>query len=134
MKNVTRYISDLEYEATNEIGNSIRVDMRPKTEKKGMSPTELVLSAVSGCAVVDIVSMLKKKRKTVKDIWVETVGDRKETPPRKFIRIHSTYHLVSPDTSEEELTKVAKLTLDKYCSVASSLNVKIEFSVKIYPE
>ncbi len=131
MKNSTRYISDHLYEATNDNGDSIQIDMREKDEKKGFSPMELVLSAVSGCAVVDIVSMLKKKRKTVKDIVVETEGWRNEDYPKKFNKIHSRYILTSPDTNEEELAKVAKLTLDKYCSVASSLNVKIDFSVAV---
>ncbi|MDN5211654.1 OsmC family protein [Fulvivirgaceae bacterium BMA12] len=134
MKNSTRYISDHLYEATNDSGDSIQIDMREKDEKKGFSPMELVLSAVSGCAVVDIVSMLKKKRKTVKDIVVETEGWRNEDYPRKFNKIHSRYILTSPDTNEEELAKVAKLTLDKYCSVASSLNVKIDFSVVVINE
>ena len=131
MINKTRYISDFVYEATNENGDSIEIDMREKDEKKGMSPMELVLSAVAGCAVVDIVSMLKKKRKTVKDIVVETRGWRNDEHPRKFNKIHSKYILSSPDTSEEELMKVAGLTIDKYCSVASSLNVKVDFSVEV---
>ncbi|MCG8317894.1 MAG: OsmC family protein [Cytophagales bacterium] len=131
MINKTRYISDYVYEATNENGDSIQIDMREKDEKKGLSPTELLLSAVAGCAVVDIVSMLRKKRKTIKDIIVETEGWRNEDPPKKFNKIHSKYILISPDTTEEELRKVARLTIDKYCSVASSLNVKVDFSVEV---
>ena len=131
MINKTRYLSDYVYEATNENGDSIHIDMREKEEKRGLSPTELLLSAVSGCAVVDIVSMLKKKRKTINDIVVETEGWRNEDHPRRFNKIHSRYILTSPDTSEDELSKVAKLTIDKYCSVASSLNVKIDFSVEV---
>lgn len=134
MKNITRYVEDKLYATQNENGDIINIDMRSPEEKKGLSPMELLLAAVSGCAIVDIVIMLKKKRKTVIDISVETEGDRDEDHPRKFNRIHSTYKLISPDTSEEELTKVAKLTLDKYCSVASSLNVKVDFSVEIKPE
>ena len=131
MINKTRYISDHVYESTNENGDSIKIDMRPLDEKQGLSPMELVLSAVAGCAAVDIVSMLKKKRKTVKDIHVETEGWRNDDYPKKFNKIHSRYILISPDTSEEELQKVAELTIEKYCSVASSLNVKVDFSVEV---
>ena len=66
MINKTKYISDHVYESTNENGDSIKIDMRPLDEKQGLSPMELVLSAVAGCAAVDIVSMLKKKRKRLK--------------------------------------------------------------------
>lgn len=131
MKNTTRYVSDYVYESENEKGNAIQIDMRGPEEKNGQSPTELILSAVSGCAIVDIVLMLKKKRKSVMDIVVETHGWRNEDHPRKFNKIHSKYILTSPDTTEEELSKVAKLILDKYCSVTSSLEVNVEFSVEV---
>jgi len=92
---------------------------------------ELVLGAISGCVAVEIVSMMKKRRKTVVDFSIETTGTRKENPPRGFTHIHSKYILTSPDAKEEELQKVSKLALDKYCSVANSLNAEIEFSTEI---
>ncbi|MDN5199910.1 OsmC family protein [Fulvivirgaceae bacterium BMA10] len=131
MKNITRYVSDFVYEGQNENGDLVNIDMRGPDEKKGHSPTELLLSAVSACAAVDIVLTLKKKRKIVKDFVVETDGDRNEDHPRSFTRIHSKYILTSPDTKPEELMKITGLVLDKYCSVASSLNVKVDFSVEI---
>ncbi len=134
MKNVTRYVEDFVYESKNENGDIISIDMRDKGEKAGQSPMELILSAVSGCAVVDIVLMLRKKRKTINDIVVETEGLRNDEHPKRFNKIHSKYVLTSPDTSEEELEKVARLTLDKYCSVVSTLDVKVEFSVEVKRE
>ncbi len=131
MKNITRYKEDFVYESKNENGDIINIDMRDAGEKAGQSPMELLLSAVSGCAVVDIVLMLRKKRKTIVDIIVETEGWRNDDFPKRFNKIHSKYILTSPDTSEDELEKVAKLTLDKYCSVVSSLDVKVEFSVEV---
>ena len=131
MKTSTRYVSDYVYEAANENGNKVRIDMQAPDEKQGMSPMEMVLSALSGCAVVEVVLMLKKKRKQVIDISVETEGERNEDHPKKFISLHSHYTLISPDTSTEDLEKVVRLALEKYCSVASSLNVPVTFSTTI---
>ena len=130
MLNRTKFVSDYVYESVNENGNVVTIDMRQE-EKEGQSPMELVLSAVSGCVAVDIVLMLKKKRKTVVDFAVETEGQRRDEHPRAFTKIHSKYILTSPDTSEEEFYKVAKLALEKYCSVASSLKVEPTFSIEI---
>ena len=130
MLNRTKLVSDYVYESVNEKGNAITVDMR-QGEKEGQSPMELVLSAVSSCVAVDIVLMLKKKRKTVLDFEVKTEGERREENPRAFTKIHSKYILTSPDTGEEEFYKVSKLALEKYCSVASSLKVEPTFSIEI---
>lgn len=128
---ITKMISDNLYESTNENGNTIRVDMRDDHEKDSLSPTELVLAAVSACVAVDIVTIIKKKRKSVDDLQIQTSGVRKETHPRGFTQIHSKYILTSPDVSEKELFKVAGLALSKYCSVADSLKAEIDYSVEV---
>lgn len=131
MKTITRMISDEVYEAVNENGNKVIVDTRKVEERQSQSPTELVLSALAGCVAVDIVLMLKKRKKIVKDLIIETTGTRREEAPRFFTGIHCHYTLTSPDATEEEFNKIAQLALDKYCSVASSLKSKVTFSVEI---
>ena len=128
---VTKYIEDYVYESTNITGNKVVIDMREDHEKGSLSPTELLLAAVSGCVAVDIVTILKKKRKEVIDLKIETEGKRKDTHPRGFTQIHSKYILTSNNVKEEELGKIAGLALEKYCSVADSLKATIEFSVSV---
>ncbi len=131
MKNITRMLSDEVYEGTNENGNKVLIDMRKVEERKGQSPTELLLSALAGCAGVDIIVMLKKRKKTIKEFVIETEGNRKQEAPKYFTDIHCNYIITSPDVNEDELHKAAQLTLEKYCSVASSLKSKITFSVQV---
>src|SRR6185295_20109214 len=100
MKTVTRMIADEVYEAVNENGNKVMVDMRKVEERKSQSPTELLLSALAGCGAVDIVLMLKKRRKTVNGLVIETTGTRREEAPRYFTAIHCHYLLTSPDATE----------------------------------
>jgi putative redox protein len=131
MKITTRMLADDLYEGTNENGNRVLVDMRKKDERVGQSPTELVLSALAGCGAVDIVSMLKKRKKKVVEFTIELEGSRREKAPRYFTRIHCHYRVISPNVTHDELHKVTKLALEKYCSVASSLKAEIMFSVEV---
>ncbi len=131
MKIITRRLMDEVFESTNENGNKVTIDMRKNDEKANLSPTELVLSALAGCGAVDIVSMLKKRKKSLDSFTIETDGTRRQDPPRYLTNIHCKYIVTSRDVNEEELTKIAALTIEKYCSVASSLKAEITFSVEV---
>jgi putative redox protein len=119
------------YHAVNDARHAVTIDMREASLKSSQSPVELLLSAVAGCGAVDIVVMLKKRRKTIVDFVIETTGNRRTEAPRKFTDIHCHYKVTSPDVTEEELSKVAALSLEKYCSVAATLNCPVTFSVEV---
>lgn len=124
-------VEDEVYEAFTSDGIKAVVDMRDLPLKQAQSPVELLLSSLSACGAVDIVLMLKKRRKIVEAFTIETEGIRRSEPPRGFTSIHCRYRITSPDVTEEELFKAAKLSLEKYCSVASTLNAEITFSVEV---
>jgi putative redox protein len=127
----TLMLADELFESANDNNNRVKIDMRPREEKEGQSPVELLLSAVAGCAAVDIVVMLKKRRKTIGQFEILTDGTRQESTPRSFTKIHSHYRITSPDVQESELHKVAGLALEKYCSVAASLKSELSYSVEV---
>jgi putative redox protein len=126
MKTVTKYIDDLEFQSVNESGNILNIDMYSQNEKKNFSPTQLLLSALAACASVDLVSMLKKRKKTVVGLEVEADGIRRDENPKAFTHITLTFKLSSPDVELEELEKMGHLAATKYCSVAGTLNCKVE--------
>jgi putative redox protein len=119
------------YESVTADGILDTIDMRALPTKKSMSPVESLLSALAACGAVDIVVMLRKRRKEIQSFTIETEGVRREVPPRSFTDIHCKYIIVSADVTEDELTKTAKLSLEKYCSVADSLKASITFSVEV---
>ena len=131
MKITTRYKEDELFVAENENGHTINIDMRNIDVKNSLGPVEMMLAAIAGCAAVDIVSMIKKKRKTLVDLVIETTGERKETHPRGLTQINSHYTLISPDTNLETFTKVAKLATDKYCSAADSVKAAINVTCEV---
>lgn len=131
MKIRTTMLDDEVFESTNENNNTVRIDMRSNDLKKAQSPPELLLSALAGCAAVDIVLMLKKRRKSVDKFEIITDGTRQETQPKYFTKIHSIYRITSSDVENEELYKVAGLSLEKYCTVAASLKSELTYSVEV---
>ena len=131
MKITTRYKEDELFVAENDEGNKISIDMRHPDVKSSLAPVEMILASIAGCAAVDIVSMIRKKRKTFVDLIIETTGERREDHPRGLTRIHSKYTLVSPDTSLEIFEKVAKMATDKYCSAADSVKAEIHLTCEV---
>ena len=66
------YLDDEKYSVKNISGNELVVDMYEKGKKENLSPMELLLSAVTTCAAVEVVSMIKKRRRDFKDIKAES--------------------------------------------------------------
>lgn len=131
MKINLNYKGDEEFSAVNETGNEVQIDMLPADQKQYQSPTQLLLSAVGACGAVDIVSMIKKRRKTFIDLKAEVTGERREEHPRGFTKIHLHYDLYSPDLTDEEAERIVDLATTKYCSVAASLSAEQTHSFKI---
>ncbi len=125
------YKGDEEFTGTNENGNEVQVDMRAKEQKEHQSPTELLLSALAACAGVEIVSMVKKRRKEFVDLRAEVDGERRDENPKGFTKIHLKYFITSPDLTEEEADRIVGLATTKYCSVAGSLSAEQTHSFEI---
>jgi putative redox protein len=123
--------SDLTYEARNPLGHTVSIDMNDPEQKQAQSPMELLLSALGGCASVDAVLMMKKKRRELLDFFVEVEGLRNDGVPGYYTDITLHFVLVSPDATAEEFEKVVALSVEKYCSVASSLSSKISFTSEV---
>ena len=115
------YVDDEKYEVQNQTGNNVIIDMYESEKKENLSPVELVLAALTSCAAVDIVSMIKKRRRDFKNIKAESTGKRAESTPRYFKSIDIKYYIYSSDLKEDEAERFISLSLTKYCSVGSTI-------------
>lgn len=90
--------------------------------KAGQSPLELLLSAISGCASVDVAEIIHKKRMKIDGLVVEVEAERRDEPyPRIFTEIKLHFVLTSADATDKALAQAVTLSMDKYCSVAGML-------------
>jgi putative redox protein len=130
-KVVVRMKADHEYEAENEQGNKVAIDMHAPEDKKAQSPMDLLLSALGGCASVDAVGMMRKKRRIIEDFFVEIEGERVDSVPAYYKTITLNFILVSPDATDLEFSKVVALSVEKYCSVSHSLKSEVIFKSEV---
>ena len=128
MEVVLGFKSDEEFFTVNSTQNRVDIDMYGPEKKQAQSPMELLLSGIIACAAVDIVSMIKKRRKILNDISGKASGQRRMSAPRSFTEIHIHYQINSPDLTNHEAEKIISLAINKYCSVASSIKNDIHLS------
>jgi putative redox protein len=118
-----RVSGDFHLEATNDTGNSIRLDASPDVggTGKGMRPMQLLLAALGGCSSVDLVMILKKQKQELKDISITVTGEReKGKVPSLYTNAHIHFKLVG-NLDKEKVEKAIVLAVEKYCSVAKTL-------------
>ncbi|MFA5551199.1 MAG: OsmC family protein [Trueperaceae bacterium] len=102
-----------------------------KTARTGPSPMQLVLHAVAGCAAVDIVSMIGKRRLEIKEYRVEVTGERPDAVPAPFERIVTRHVFNVPGLDEATARRFVELATYKYCSVGSSLKAETVVEVEL---
>ena len=125
-------------EAKNEQGSSVHIDASPDIggTNQGMRPMQLLLAAMGGCSSIDVINILKKQKQPLKDIKVTVTGEReKDVVPSLFTEVHAHFKLYG-DLDPEKARKAVSLGVEKYCSVAKTLEYKarISYSVEVIKE
>lgn len=103
-------------------GPPARIDASAVT---GPSPTDTLLGALASCSAIDVVDILEKRRTPLSALDVEVVGERNATAPRRFLAIDLTFHLTGEAVDRVHAERAVSLSLERYCSVASSLAADI---------
>jgi len=124
---VLRWIPDgKRFVATDSTGHS--VVLSTTGEGIGMKPSELILSALSGCSSVDVVDILQKKRTPLTSLEVRTTAEQDQEPPWTFRTIHMHFKLRGEGLTDKNVSQAIELSHKKYCSVAATLSGKAEIT------
>ncbi len=100
--------------------------------KTGMNPMEVLLNALGACSAFDVVEMIRKRRLDLISYSIELEGDRADGTPAYYTEIRAVHHINAPGLKQEMAERFVDLATNKYCSVASSLNANITFSVVLH--
>ena len=124
---LTRKTAPFHFEATNERQMIVEMDSSAQLggENRGVSPMEMVLMGLGGCASIDLGLILNKQKQVLDDCQLEITGERDDTPAKAFKEIH-IHFILKGTLDEKKVNKALELTLTKYCSVAMSLKESIE--------
>jgi len=110
--------------STDSTGHS--VVMSTPNENSGMKPSELILSALAGCASVDVVDILAKKRTPLSHLEVQVSAEQDADPPWTFRKIFVKFLLKGEGLTEKNVEQAIELSEEKYCSVAATLRGKAD--------
>jgi putative redox protein len=126
-KTVLRWVpGGKNFVSTDSTGHS--VIMSTPDENTGMKPSELILSALAGCASVDVVEILAKKHTPLTHMEVEVSAEQDADPPWTFRKIHLLFRLKGKGLTEKNVKQAINLSEEKYCSVAASLRGVVEIT------
>ena len=114
--------------STDSTGHS--VVLSTTDEGIGMKPSELILSALSACSSVDVVSILQKKKTPLTSLEVKVTAEQDSDPPWTFRKIHMHFILEGEGLTDDNAARAIKLSEEKYCSVAATLRGVAEITTR----
>jgi putative redox protein len=118
------------FEAFGENGKSVHIDASPAIggTDAGVRPMELLLQGLAGCASIDVISILRKQRQQVNDFFVEVDGERETGKDASVFRKIHVHFMVNGPVEENHLQRAIALSMEKYCSVAKTLEKTAEIT------
>ncbi len=104
-------------------GHTITMDAPEKVggEDQGPIPKPFILTALSGCTGMDVVSILNKSHKPVVDFSITVTGELSAQQPIEYTAIHLVYNFTGDETSKDAALKAVTLSQEKYCGVSHML-------------
>lgn len=120
-------------EAENEAGNKMEMDASPKIggENKGVRPMEALLMSLGGCSSIDVISILQKMKSNPDSFKVEIEGVREEGAEPSLYRDIKIRFICEGNLEIQKIQRAVDLSLEKYCSVAKTLEPTCKISSEI---
>lgn len=87
----------------------------------GISPMELMLTALGGCTGMDVISILRKKQQNVTDFEILVEGVRADAHPKVYTEIWVKFVVTGRNIDPAALQRAIDLSRDTYCGAAATL-------------
>ena len=116
MRAEVKWVEELKFVAESGTGHSVVLDT-PDSDK-GPSPMEMLPTVMKGCTGIDVISILKKARQTVRDCLVQIEAEREDDYPRIFRKIYLHFILSGTNLSEHQLQRAIQLSQETYCAAS----------------
>ncbi len=119
-------------------GHHIQLDAAEHNggQNQGPRPMEMLLVALVGCAGMDILSILRKKRQHITAYEVHANGERMEEHPKVFIEITVEHIFTGRAIQAEGVKRAIELTEERYCGASAMLDktAKLTHTFRIIEE
>jgi putative redox protein len=98
------------------------------TQPSGVNGADLLPLSVIGCAIWDVLAILRKQRQQITSLQVAADSVRDSDPPWRFRKIRILYRLGGRDLDEARIKRAIELTESKYCSTLATLRDAVEIT------
>lgn len=117
MKIELELVDKMHFVANSPDNHQTHFDALPESggENKAPRPAEIMLEALAACTSMDVVAIVRKKRKTVEAFKTIVDGERNDNHPKVFTKVHIKYILKSPDAELKDLERAVELSQTTYC-------------------
>lgn len=131
--NIKRIDNDFNLEASNEEGSSLLMDASQDIggHGKGMRPMQLLLAALGGCGAIDVILILKKQKQIIESFEIEIDGDREKTGDVSLFKNILLHFKIKGQVEKEKAERAVQLSVEKYCSVAKTLEPTAKITYKV---
>ena len=104
-------------------GHTIIMDAPERVggEDNGSIPKPFVLTALSGCTGMDIVSILRKANKELTDFSIKVTGELSKQVPIEYVSMHVLYEFQGEASRRDDALEAVNLSQEKYCGVSHML-------------
>jgi len=89
---------------------------------QSLRPMEMLLLGTGGCAIYDVISILKKARQSVIACRVELHAQRVDDVPAVFESMQLHFVVSGNNLKESQVRRAVELSAEKYCSASIMLS------------
>ena len=125
-----KWTGGLQFLAADEAGHVVVTD----SDGQGFKPPDLLLVSLVGCAGIDVVRILEKKRQKVTSIEVNVTKENEPDPPWCIRRIDVRWVIRGQGVKEKAVEDAVRLAEEGYCSVSASLAAEVVNDIVVINE
>ncbi len=131
----TTHIGGMAFEMTLDGHHKLVMDAEDDFggKDRGPRPKQLLISALTGCTGMDVVSILNKMKVEFTNFEIKVEADMTEEHPKVYSKIHLIYEFTGKDlqASIKQIEKAVHLSQNRYCGVADMLGKAAELTNEI---
>ena len=88
----------------------------------GISPKNMLLTALAGCTAMDVASLLPKMRVPFTTLRVRVDGELTDEQPRVYRNIHMIYEVGTSEDFRPQVERAIAKSTETYCGVHAMLS------------
>jgi putative redox protein len=122
-KAVIKQVQGTTLVARSDSNHWVVMDGGPKFggSNSGSSPKELLMMALGGCTMMDVIGILQKKRTPFRNIEIQVTGKVRDEHPQIMTEMHIEYIVYGDGIDPADVERAIELSTETYCAVSAML-------------